>query len=154
MTPSHVLRRLTIDDLDGPSGTQLHQELNNLQNQLSLTGDHLHVPINILRKALQWPATYIFVAIIDGNVVGMITISFYLQLTEKVGTINSFVVDQTVRHLGIGRKLWRMMFVTAKEEEATLLDLTSRKERQAARAFYLRNGFEICSTDLFELKLR
>jgi GNAT superfamily N-acetyltransferase len=97
-----------------------------------------------LRRLEESPADRIFVAELDGEVVGAATVHFSLTLEydEPAAKLSAIVVDESRRRRGIGEAL-----VAAVEEEATrqgccLVFLTTAERRADAHAFYRRLGYE------------
>jgi len=83
------------------------------------------------------------VAILEGRVVGFISIIFYKTLFHRGGTalINELVVDQDLR----GKRIGAILVHEAKEEARLRgmdeLEVATEGENLAAQGFYRKNGF-------------
>jgi GNAT superfamily N-acetyltransferase len=95
-----------------------------------------------LRRLEDDPGTQVFVAELDGEVMGL-AVLHVMPLLERppLGRITALVVSGSRRRLGIGRRL-----VEQAEEQARLagcerLDLTTSEHRTDAHAFYRELGF-------------
>ncbi|HET7042773.1 MAG TPA: GNAT family N-acetyltransferase [Gemmatimonadales bacterium] len=79
----------------------------------------------------------------DGRVVGLagLHLVHVLHYPKPLGYITAFVVDDTVRRQGVGRKLLDAATEWARAKGCYRLSLTSAEHRQDAHAFYPASGF-------------
>ena len=79
----------------------------------------------------------------DGRVVGLagLHLVHVLHYPKPLGYITAFVVDDTVRRQGVGRKLLDAATVWARAKGCYRLSLTSAEHRKDAHAFYPASGF-------------
>lgn len=94
-------------------------------------------------------ATTLFVAKLDGNVVGALTLVMYPLPTGLRAHVDDVVVDDVVRGHGVGEALVRAALERAVEVGARTVDLTSRPSREAAIRLYERVGFRRRDSTLF-----
>ncbi|CAM5435449.1 Ribosomal protein S18 acetylase RimI-like enzyme OS=Leifsonia shinshuensis OX=150026 GN=HNR13_000356 PE=4 SV=1 [Leifsonia shinshuensis] len=87
------------------------------------------------------PGTDLFLARIDGEVVGMATLASFPLPTGWCGHVDDVVVDDAHRGRGIARKLLEAIIDLAEQRGLRTLDLTSRPSRAAAIALYESVGF-------------
>lgn len=90
---------------------------------------------------LSHPGADLFVARIDGQVVGMATLASFPLPTGWRGHVDDVVVDDAHRGEGIARKLLEAIIRIAEQRTLRTLDLTSRPSRSAAIALYESVGF-------------
>jgi ribosomal protein S18 acetylase RimI-like enzyme len=93
--------------------------------------------------------TELFVARVDGAIVGTLTLVFYRIPTGLKAWIEDVVVDDAARGKGIGEALNLAALEAARHRGAKDVNLTSRTVRQAARRLYLRIGFVQRDSDVF-----
>lgn len=80
----------------------------------------------------------------DGVIIGYFQITFTQYLSHKGSiraTIENVRVAKQRRNLGIGTTMIQYAIFIAKENNATILQLTSDKSRVDAKLFYQKNGF-------------
>ena len=79
----------------------------------------------------------------DGRVVGLagLHLVHVLHHPKPLGYITAFVVDDTVRRQGVGRKLLDAATEWARAKGCYRLSLTSAEHRKDAHAFYPASGF-------------
>lgn len=90
------------------------------------------------------PNNAVFVAELDGHVVGMFQRTFIRHLQrggERVSEIESVVVDEPFRGRGIGAAMMRRAIEEARAAGCTRIQLTSNVARADAHRFYKRLGF-------------
>lgn len=97
--------------------------------------------------------TIVFIARVDGVIVGSLTLAFYRIPTGLKAWIEDVVVDDAARGHGIGRRLNEAALDAARERGAKNVSLTSRPSREAANRLYQRIGFEIRETNLYRYDL-
>jgi len=93
--------------------------------------------------------TVLFVARVDGRIVGSLTLAFYRIPTGLKAWIEDVVVDATARGHGVGEALNRAALDEARRRGAKDVSLTSRPSREAANRLYQRLGFEPRTTNLY-----
>ena len=118
----------------------LLEGLNRLLPQLSTTAAPL--TRRTLEELVGSDAVTLFIASIDGEIVGTLTLVVFSIPSGRRAWIEDVVVDAHARGLGVGQVL-----TTAATDEAARLgvrsiDLTSRPSREAANAMYQKLGFE------------
>ena len=91
----------------------------------------------------------LFVARVDGRVVGSLTLALYRIPTGLKAWIEDVVVDDAARGHGIGEALNRAALAEAARRGAKDVSLTSRPSREAANRLYQRLGFEPRQTNLY-----
>lgn len=106
-----------------------------------------------LEEIVSSPATMLFVARLDGRLVGALTLALFRIPTGLRAWIEDVVVDNDVRGSGVGEALNRAALDEAKKRGAVTVDLTSRPSREAANRLYQRLGFVIRDTNVYRLNL-
>jgi ribosomal protein S18 acetylase RimI-like enzyme len=96
--------------------------------------------------------TALFVARLDGTIVGALTLAFYRIPTGLKSWIEDVVVDDAVRGQGVGERLSRAAVDEARRRGAKDVSLTSRPHREAANRLYQRIGFELRVTNTYRMK--
>ena len=94
----------------------------------------------------------LFVARVDGEIVGSLTLVFYRIPTGTKAWIEDVVVDEAARGHGVGAALSEAALVEARRRSAKDVNLSSRPERQAANRLYLRLGFYVRDTNMYRYK--
>ena len=97
--------------------------------------------------------TIVFIARVDGTIVGSLTLAFYRIPTGLKAWIEDVVVDDAARGHGIGRRLNEAALDAARERGAKNVSLTSRSSREAANRLYQRIGFQLRETNLYRYDL-
>ncbi len=89
------------------------------------------------------PMSLILVAEDSGHVVGCLSLHAipYLERTGRWARIESLVVDQSARGSGIGRSLMDAAEEAARRWQCLTAEVTSRRTRVGANAFYRRMGY-------------
>jgi ribosomal protein S18 acetylase RimI-like enzyme len=95
----------------------------------------------------------LFVARLDGRVVGSLTLAFYRIPTGLKAWIEDVVVDGEARGNGIGEALSRAALDEARRRGAKNVTLTSRSSREAANRLYKGIGFERYDTNVYRYVL-
>ena len=95
------------------------------------------------------PHSVLYLASIDGEIVGSLTLAFYRIPTGVKAWIEDVVVDESARGRGVGEALNRAAIAEAAERGAKNVSLTSRASREAANRLYQRLGFEPYETNLY-----
>ena len=99
------------------------------------------------------PNSVLFVAAVDGVIVGSLTLAFYRIPTGLKAWIEDVVVDAGARGQGVGEALNRAAVAEAAHRGAKNVSLTSRSSREAANRLYLRLGFEPYDTNLYRYSI-
>lgn len=102
-----------------------------------------------LQAIVDTPDSVLFVAQLDGRVVGSLTLAFYRIPTGLKAWIEDVVVDDSVRGQGVGEALNRSAIAEAVHRGAKHVSLTSRSSRGAANRLYQRLGFEPYDTNVY-----
>jgi len=95
------------------------------------------------------PNSVLFLATIDGVVVGSLTLALYAIPTGLKAWIEDVVVDDSARGQGVGESLNHAAVDEARRRGAKDVSLTSRPFREAANRLYRRIGFEQRETHVY-----
>lgn len=112
-----------------------------------------HIDVERLEVIVSNPHSALFVARLEGEIVGSLTATHYTTPTSEKVWIEDVVVAPSARGRGAGRALveealcWR-----SKHHPQATIYLTSNPTRTAARNLYKALGFEEYSTGVFKLK--
>jgi ribosomal protein S18 acetylase RimI-like enzyme len=106
-----------------------------------------------LNEMVASPASDVFVARVDGNIVGSLTLVTFRIPTGIRAWIEDVVVDETARGHGVGEALNQVAIEAARHKGAVTVDLTSRPSREAANRLYQRIGFVQRDTNVYRLSL-
>ena len=98
-------------------------------------------------------ASTLFVARVDGSIVGSLTLAMFRIPTGVRAWIEDVVVDESARGHGVGEALNRAALDRARDEGAITVELTSRPSREAANRLYQRMGFVIRDTNVYRYTL-
>ena len=107
-----------------------------------------------LRAVVEHEATTVFVARLDGRIVGALTLAMFPIPTGLRAWIEDVVVDEAARGHGVGAALNSAAIEEARARGAVSVDLTSRPSREAANRLYQRLGFARRDTNLYRYDLR
>ena len=99
------------------------------------------------------PDSVLFLARLDGRIVGTLTLALYRIPTGLKSWIEDVVVDESAGRQGIGEALNRAALDEARRRGAKDVSLTSRPSREAANRLYQRIGFERRETNLYRYSL-
>jgi ribosomal protein S18 acetylase RimI-like enzyme len=121
--------------------------LNELLPQLSSTA--AVVTSDQLRDLVESPSTTLFMARMNGQRVGSLTLVVFRIPTGLRGWIEDVVVHESARGAGVGEALTRAAIDEAKRRGVRSLDLTTRPSRDAANRLYTRLGFERRDTNVY-----
>lgn len=102
-----------------------------------------------LQAIVDTPDSVLFVARLDGRVVGSLTLAFYRIPTGLKAWIEDVVVDADARGQGVGEGLNRAAVAEAAHRGAKNVSLTSRSSREAANRLYQRLGFQLYETNVY-----
>jgi ribosomal protein S18 acetylase RimI-like enzyme len=95
------------------------------------------------------PDSALFVARLDGAIVGSLTLVFYRIPTGVKAWIEDVVVDEAARGHGIGELMNRAALDHARARGVKGVSLTSRPSREAANRLYQRIGFTARETNVY-----
>lgn len=102
-----------------------------------------------MRLILADPGSVLFVARLDGRIVGSLTLVLYRIPTGLKAWIEDVVVDDAARGHGIGEALNRAALDEARRRGVKGVSLTSRPSREAANRLYQRIGFTARQTNVY-----
>lgn len=94
-------------------------------------------------------STVLFVARVEGRIVGSLTLATFRIPTGLRAWIEDVVVDGEARGHGVGEALNRAALDEARRRGAVTVDLTSRPSREAANRLYQRLGFVARETNVY-----
>src|SRR4051812_26107683 len=103
--------------------------------------------------AIMAEGSMIFVARVDGRIVGSLTLVMYRIATGLKAWIEDVVVDETARGHGVGEALNMAALDEARKRGAKAVSLTSRPSREAANRLYQRIGFSARDTNVYRYDL-
>jgi ribosomal protein S18 acetylase RimI-like enzyme len=106
-----------------------------------------------LRAIVEGADTVLFLARLDGRVVGILTLAMYRIPTGNRAWIEDVIVDEVAAGQGIGEALSVAAIEEARRRGAKDVRLTSRPKREAANRLYRRIGFEIYETNVYKYPL-
>lgn len=106
-----------------------------------------------LEALVKSEASTLFLAKLDGRIVGSLTLAMFRIPTGVRAWIEDVVVDDSARGHGAGEALNRAALDFAKANGAITVDLTSRPSREAANRLYQRLGFTLRETNVYRCKL-
>jgi ribosomal protein S18 acetylase RimI-like enzyme len=99
------------------------------------------------------PDTVLFIARVDGRILGSLTLAFYPIPTGLKAWIEDVVVDEAARGMGVGAELNLAALAEARTRGAKDVSLTSRPSREAANRLYRRLGFQPRDTNVYRYTL-
>jgi ribosomal protein S18 acetylase RimI-like enzyme len=125
--------------------------LNRLLPQLSshaelLTSDDVEAIIHSESSAL-------FMALDEGTVIGTLTLVVFSIPVGRRAWIEDVVVDVDSRGKGVAKQLIAASIEEARLRGARSVSLTSRPDREAANAMYVKLGFELRETNVYRFSL-
>lgn len=95
----------------------------------------------------------LFVARVDGRIVGSLTLAVFPIPTGVRAWIEDVVVDGSARGHGVGEALNAAALEEARARGAITVELTSRPSREAANRLYRRLGFVQRDTNVYRFTL-
>lgn len=91
----------------------------------------------------------VFVAEVEGQVVGFVQVSPYFPfLMDRAAEIAALVVDERWRGQGIGHALLQTAEAWAREKGYSAMHVRTNIVRERAHRFYRREGYEVVKTAL------
>ncbi len=125
----------------------LRDALNRLVPQLSSSAKPL--TDDDVARLTSDPDVTLFVATIDGVIVGTLTLVVFAIPSGHRAWIEDVIVDTDARGLGIGAALTLAAIDEGRRRGVRTIDLTSRPSREAANALYRKLGFETRDTNVY-----
>ena len=95
------------------------------------------------------PESVLFLARVDGAIVGSLTLATFRIPTGVRAWIEDVVVDAGARGHGVGEALNKAAIEEARIRGAITVELTSRPSREAANRLYQRLGFVARDTNVY-----
>ena len=106
-----------------------------------------------LAEIVASPDSVLYLARLDGRIVGSLTLAFYRIPTGLKAWIEDVVVDGSARGQGVGEALNTAAIDEARRRGAKNVSLTSRSSRETANRLYQRLGFLPYDTNIYRLTL-
>ncbi len=134
--------------------TQATQELLDACHRLipQLSSSAKPITSSELAEIINSDSTLMFVARVNNQAVGLLTLAIFRIPTAVRAWIEDVVVDTAVRGQGVGEALNLAAIAEAKRRGAKTVDLTSRPSRQAANRLYKRIGFVARDTNVYRFE--
>ena len=107
------------------------------------------ITVDELAEIVNGESTMMFVARVDNQIVGLLTLAVFHIPTAVRAWIEDVVVDSSARGHGVGEALNLAAIAEAKRRGAKTVDLTSRPSREAANRLYQRIGFVARDTNVY-----
>ena len=107
-----------------------------------------------LAAIVEDPFSVLYLARVDGDIVGSLTLAMYQIPTGLKAWIEDVVVDGAARGKGVGEALSAAALEEARRRGAKDVSLTSRPFRESANRLYQRLGFQPYETNVYRFKLR
>ena len=107
------------------------------------------ITVNELAEIVNGESTIMFVARVDNQIVGLLTLAVFRIPTAVRAWIEDVVIDSSARGHGVGEALNLAAIAEAKRRGAKTVDLTSRPSREAANRLYQRIGFVARDTNVY-----
>jgi ribosomal protein S18 acetylase RimI-like enzyme len=98
-------------------------------------------------------ASTLFIARVNGQIVGSLTLAMFRIPTGIRAWIEDVVVDSNARGHGVCEALNMAALEYAKKNGAITVELTSRPSREAANRLYQRIGFKARETNVYRFEL-
>ncbi len=127
------------------------EPVNRLLAQLSSSG--YCITLEQLQALVGSPASHLFLAKSDGEIVAMLTLGEYLAPTGRKMWIEDVVVDSAARGRSIGRAMVEYAIAFARGLGNGVLMLTSRPSRVAANTLYRSCDFEPKETNVYKMDI-
>ena len=131
--------------------TQASEELLAACHRLipQLSSSAAPITVDELAEIVNGESTMMFVARVDYQIVGLLTLAVFRIPTAVRAWIEDVVVDSSARGHGVGEALNLAAIAEAKRRGAKTVDLTSRPSREAANRLYQRIGFVARDTNVY-----
>lgn len=118
-----------------------------------LSSSALPMTTEQLVEVIETKSCTIFVASIDGEICGMLTLVTFPIPTGVRAWIEDVVVDVAARGEGVGSALTQRALDVARDRGARTVSLTSRPSREAANSMYEKLGFRRRDTNVYRYEL-
>lgn len=129
----------------------IHNSINHLLPYLSRS---IRLPSKrYLKKVLRSKNTYLFVGIVNKNIIGTFTLIKYDLIVGSRFWIEDVVVNKQYRGCGYGKELIQFAIDFAKSLGATSINLTSNPKRKEANNLYSKLGFIKYETNVYRYML-
>jgi ribosomal protein S18 acetylase RimI-like enzyme len=138
----------TIDTVEHPTD-EVVEAMRRLVPQLSKATP----PDAAALESMMAGGSTLFVARVDGVIVGCLTLVFYRIPTGLKAWIEDVVVEEAARGHGVGEALNLAALDEARRQGAKYVTLTSRPGRSAANRLYQRIGFAARDTMVYRYYL-
>lgn len=102
-----------------------------------------------LQAIISSDASTVFIARVDGHIVGSLTLAVFLIPTATRAWIEDVVVAESARGHGVGEALNTAAITEARRRGAITVELTSRPSRESANRLYQRLGFVARDTNVY-----
>ncbi|MBJ7367964.1 MAG: GNAT family N-acetyltransferase [Ilumatobacteraceae bacterium] len=102
-----------------------------------------------LQAIISSDASTVFMARVDGHIVGSLTLAVFLIPTATRAWIEDVVVAESARGHGVGEALNTAAIAEARRRGAVTVELTSRPSRESANRLYQRLGFVARDTNVY-----
>lgn len=135
-----------VSDSSDAAVAELTSALERLLPQLSSSAPP---SADYVRLMVDDPTSIVFVARLDGQIVGALTLVFCRIPTGIKTWIEDVVVDDAARGHGVGDALNRAALDAARDRGVKGVSLTSRPSREAANRLYQRIGFTARQTNVY-----
>jgi len=143
MTQNFIFRKATPDDLPSIVALLVQDDLGKNRERLEDILDQRYV--DAFKLIDSDPNQFLMVAESGGEVVGTCHLTIMPSLTF-IGSIRMQIeavrVSYKLRGSGVGRKMMDEAFSYAKSCGASIIQLTTNKQRPLAKQFYKKLGFE------------
>lgn len=137
--------------------TELSDEVVNSLGELmvQLASDSKHPTKEYLQEVLDIPNTFLFVARVEGRIIGTFSLVLYKIPTGMKVSVEDVVVDASMRGQKVGEKLITFAVEYARNTLGVQkIDLTSNPSRVAANALYQKIGFKNRETNVYRYELK
>lgn len=126
---------------------KLHQQLFPEKTSSMITQEHINT-------VLQQNNVWVYIAQdSDGKIVGTATIAMFQTPYDSRAIIEDVVVDKDYRGQGIATTLMKRMLAIAKNKGIKRVKLNSHPHRIAANAMYQGMGYELLTTNTYQMCL-
>ena len=106
-----------------------------------------------LQQIVDAPDSVLYLAWLDGRIVGCLTLAMYRMPTGVKAWIEDVVVDSSARGHGVGASLSLAAITEATRRGAKNVNLTSRPSCEDANRLYQRLGFVYYDTNVYRYKI-
>lgn len=119
-----------------------------------LTANYNPLQESDLQRMLDLESSDLYIILVDGVPVGMLTLCHYYAPTGCKVWIEDVVVDSSMRGKGFGRRLIEYALAEARRFSPCSVLLTSRPARKEANLLYQSSGFEQRETNVYRCKIK